>query len=40
VPLLMWSRIYLKAHNFMQTLVGSIIGFLLMYGEFKWWISL
>ncbi len=40
VPVLMWSRIYLKAHNFMQTLVGGIIGFLLMYGEFKWWISL
>ncbi|AOS83972.1 hypothetical protein BIU88_07315 [Chlorobaculum limnaeum] len=40
VPLLMWSRIYLKAHNFMQTLVGSFIGFLLMYGEFKWWLSL
>ncbi|NTW46717.1 MAG: phosphatase PAP2 family protein [Chlorobaculum sp.] len=40
VPLLMWSRIYLKAHNFMQTLVGSLIGFLLMYGEFKWWLSL
>jgi len=40
VPLLMWSRIHLKAHNFMQTLVGSLIGFLLMYGEFKWWLSL
>lgn len=40
VPLLMWSRIYLRAHNFMQTLVGSLIGFLLMYGEFKWWLSL
>jgi len=40
VPLLMWSRIYLKAHNFMQTLVGSLIGFLLMFGEFKWWLAL
>jgi membrane-associated phospholipid phosphatase len=40
VPLLMWSRIYLKAHNFMQTLVGSIIGFLLMFGELTWWLSL
>jgi membrane-associated phospholipid phosphatase len=40
VPLLMWSRVYLKAHNFMQTLVGGLIGFLLMYGEFKWWLSL
>ena len=40
VPLLMWSRVYLKAHNFMQTLVGGLIGFLLMFGEFKWWMSL
>jgi len=40
VPLLMWSRVYLKAHNFMQTLVGGLIGFLLMYGEFKWWLAL
>ncbi|TNJ38479.1 phosphatase PAP2 family protein [Chlorobaculum thiosulfatiphilum] len=40
VPLLMWSRIYLRAHNFMQTLVGSLIGFLLMFGEFKWWLAL
>jgi membrane-associated phospholipid phosphatase len=40
VPLLMWSRIYLKAHNFLQTLVGSIIGFLVTYAEFKWWIAL
>ncbi|NTU53604.1 MAG: hypothetical protein HGA97_07920 [Chlorobiaceae bacterium] len=40
VPLLMWSRIYLKAHNFMQTLVGACIGFLIMYGELKWWLSL
>ncbi|RXK88502.1 phosphatase PAP2 family protein [Chlorobaculum sp. 24CR] len=39
VPLLMWSRMYLKAHNFMQTLVGSLIGFLLMFGEFKWWLA-
>lgn len=40
MPLLMWSRIHLKAHNFMQTLLGGLIGFLLMYGELKWWISL
>ncbi|NTV03026.1 MAG: hypothetical protein HGB04_09665 [Chlorobiaceae bacterium] len=40
VPLLMWSRIHLKAHNFMQTLVGGAIGFGLMYSEFKWWLSL
>jgi membrane-associated phospholipid phosphatase len=40
VPLLMWSRMFLKAHNFMQTLVGSIIGFLVMYAELKWWIAL
>jgi membrane-associated phospholipid phosphatase len=40
VPLLMWSRVFLKAHNFMQTLVGATIGFFLMYTEFKWWLSL
>ncbi len=40
VPLLMWSRIYLKAHSFMQTLVGGIIGFLIMYVELTWWIGL
>ncbi|NTU68479.1 MAG: hypothetical protein HGB02_06340 [Chlorobiaceae bacterium] len=40
VPLLMWSRIHLKAHNFMQTLVGGSIGFGLMFSEFKWWLSL
>ena len=40
VPLLMWSRIHLKAHNFMQTLVGGVIGFGMMYSEFKWWLSL
>ncbi|MBN1279522.1 MAG: hypothetical protein JW989_07110 [Chlorobiaceae bacterium] len=40
VPLLMWSRMYLKAHNFMQTLVGGIIGFVLMFAELKWWIGL
>jgi len=40
VPVLMWSRIYLKAHNFMQTLVGGIIGFVLMYAELRWWIGL
>ncbi|UZJ42740.1 phosphatase PAP2 family protein [Prosthecochloris sp. SCSIO W1101] len=40
VPVLMWSRIYLKAHTFMQTLVGSLIGFLVMFAELKWWIGL
>lgn len=40
VPLLMWSRIQLKAHNFMQTLVGGIIGFVIMFAELKWWIGL
>ncbi len=40
VPVLMWSRIYLRAHTFMQTLVGSVIGFLVMYAELKWWIGL
>lgn len=40
MPLLMWSRIHLRAHNFMQTLVGGIIGFLMMYLEFKWWLTL
>ena len=40
VPLLMWSRISLKAHNFMQTLVGGLMGFLVMYGELKWWTGL
>ncbi len=40
VPLLMWSRIQLKAHNFMQTLVGGIIGFVIMFAELTWWIGL
>ena len=40
VPLLMWSRIYLKAHNFMQTLVGGTLGFVVMYAELKWWTGL
>lgn len=40
MPLLMWSRMHLKAHNFMQTLVGGFIGFLMMYLEFKWWLTL
>ncbi len=40
VPLLMWSRIFLKAHNFMQTLVGGIVGFAVMYAELKWWTGL
>lgn len=40
VPGLMWSRIFLKAHNFMQTLVGGILGFVLMFAELKWWVGL
>ncbi len=40
VPLLMWSRIFLKAHNFMQTLVGGTVGFAVMYAELKWWTGL
>ena len=40
VPLLIWSRILLKAHNFMQTLVGGIVGFGVMYVELKWWTGL
>ena len=40
VPLLMWSRIYLKAHNFMQTLVGGTVGCAVMYAELKWWTGL
>ncbi|KUL32824.1 hypothetical protein [Chlorobium limicola] len=40
VPLLMWSRISLKAHNFMQTLVGGVLGFLIMFAELTWWIGL
>jgi len=40
VPLLMWSRIFLKAHNFMQTLVGGIVGFAVMVVELEWWTAL
>ncbi len=40
IPLLMWSRVHLRAHNFMQTLAGALIGFLLTFAEFKWWLSL
>lgn len=40
VPVLMWSRIMLKAHTFMQTLVGSLVGFAVMYAELTWWIGL
>jgi hypothetical protein len=40
VPVLMWSRIHLKAHNFMQTLVGGAVGFSVMFAELKWWIGL
>ena len=40
VPLLMWSRIELKAHNFMQTLVGATVGFAVMVAELQWWTGL
>jgi len=40
VPVLMWSRIVLKAHNFMQTLVGALVGFVLMAAEMQWWTGL
>ena len=40
VPLLMWSRIVLKAHNFMQTLVGAMVGFIVMVAELQWWTGL
>ncbi|MEI6652539.1 MAG: phosphatase PAP2 family protein, partial [Chlorobiaceae bacterium] len=40
VPLLMWSRIFLKAHNFMQTLVGGLVGFAVMVVELQWWTGL
>lgn len=40
VPLLMWARIDLKAHNFMQTLVGGLLGFGVMYLELLWWTGL
>ncbi|MEI7825859.1 MAG: hypothetical protein WCI01_11215 [Chlorobiaceae bacterium] len=40
VPLLMWSRIELKAHNFMQTLVGATVGFVVMVAELQWWTGL
>ena len=40
MPVLMWSRIFLKAHNFMQTLIGGIVGFILMYAELTWWTGL
>ncbi|MEI8032296.1 MAG: hypothetical protein WCH05_02970 [Chlorobiaceae bacterium] len=40
LPLLMWSRIYLKAHNFMQTFVGSLVGFSVMFLELTWWTAL
>lgn len=39
-PLLMWSRVYLKAHTFMQTLTGSVMGFLLLYIEVLVWFRL
>ena len=40
VPVLMWSRIILKAHNFMQTLVGAMVGFVVMVAELQWWTGL
>ncbi len=40
LPLLMWSRIFLKAHNFMQTFVGSLVGFSVMFAELTWWTAL
>lgn len=40
VPILMWSRIFLKAHNLMQTLVGAMVGFVLMVAELRWWTGL
>jgi membrane-associated phospholipid phosphatase len=40
VPILMWSRIILKAHNLMQTFVGAIVGFVLMVAELQWWTGL
>jgi membrane-associated phospholipid phosphatase len=40
VPLLMWSRILLKAHNFMQTLVGGVVGFIITFAELTWWTGL
>ena len=36
----MWSRIVLKAHNFMQTLIGGVVGFSMMVVELQWWIAL
>ena len=40
VPVLMWSRIFLRAHNFTQTLVGGVFGFAVMVAELKWWTGL
>jgi membrane-associated phospholipid phosphatase len=40
LPVLMWSRIMLKAHNFMQTLVGAMVGFVVMVAELQWWTGL
>ncbi|NTV05107.1 MAG: hypothetical protein HGA59_01140 [Chlorobiaceae bacterium] len=40
LPVLMWSRIVLKAHNFMQTLVGAMVGFVVMVAELQWWTGL
>ncbi len=40
VPILMWSRIVLKAHNLMQTLVGGVVGFVVTFAELTWWTGL
>jgi membrane-associated phospholipid phosphatase len=39
VPLLMWSRVHLKAHTPMQTLAGSALGFTLLLAELTWWMN-
>lgn len=38
-PLLMWSRVHLKAHTPMQTLAGSVLGFALLLLELTWWMN-
>jgi hypothetical protein len=40
VPVLMWARIHLRAHNFMQTLVGGTVGFSVIFAELSWWTGL
>ena len=39
-PFLMWSRVHLKAHTFMQTLVGAVLGFGLLYFESWLWLKI